>query len=50
MQLETDYISLTIYKQRQTELIKQAEHQRLVKTTMDANKKKSQDSAKGQTR
>lgn len=52
MQFEADYISLTIYKQRQIELMKEAEQQRLIKLSLDAGKKKAQAATdlKGQTR
>jgi hypothetical protein len=52
MQLDTEYVSLMMFKQRQLELIKEAEQQRLINESIKASKQKNQpkEDKKGQTR
>ncbi|XWX04538.1 hypothetical protein VZO05_03080 [Aggregatilineales bacterium SYSU G02658] len=51
MQLDTEYVSLVMFKQRQLELIKEAEQQRLINQSVKASKQKAEDKKnKGQAR
>jgi hypothetical protein len=52
MQLDTEYVSLVMFKQRQLELIKEAQQQRLVNESIKASKQKNQpkEDKKGQAR
>ncbi|MFQ3646137.1 MAG: hypothetical protein SNJ54_07725 [Anaerolineae bacterium] len=52
MQLDTEYVSLVMFKQRQLELIKEAEQQRLINQSLKASKQKTEakNDKKGQAR
>jgi hypothetical protein len=52
VQLDTEYVSLVMFKQRQLELIKEAEQQRLINESIKAAKQKNQpkEDKNGQTR